>query len=156
MFAAGCRSPATFKSASRAQDRSLNTAATPESSSIYAESGRSATVVDVRGNAISSKSKSKSSSKKFTRKTTAGLRYHVNPPLVKRGMGDWLQQKVLTAGKTADATFHQGTIHIVSQACRCLPGRLLAGRLRLGLAANGIPMYINDSGRPTTSSVDAA
>ena len=134
----------------------MNTAATPESSSIYAESGRSATVVDESGNAIGSKFKSKSSSKKSTRNTTAGLRYDVDPPLLKRGMGDWLQQKVLTAGKTADATFHQGRIHIVAQACCCLPGRLLAGRLRLGLAANGIPTYINDSGTPTTFSVDVA
>ena len=93
--------PSTFKSASRAQDRSLNTAPTPESHSIYAESGRSATVVDVHGNAIGSKYKS--SSKRSTRKTTAGLKYNVDPPLIKCGMGDWLQQKVLTAGKTADA-----------------------------------------------------
>ena len=94
--------PSTFKSASRAADRSLHTAPTPESDSIYAESGRSATVVDVHGNAISSKSKAKTSSKKSTRKTTAGLNYDVDPPLVKHGMGDWLQQKVLTAGRTAD------------------------------------------------------
>ena len=36
---------------------------------------------------------------------------------------------------------------IYAQSGRSATGRLLAGRLRL--AANGIPMYINDSGRPT-------
>ena len=54
-------------------------------------------------------------SKKSTRKTTAGLKYDVDPPLRESGMSEWWQEKVLTEGKTADAA--ASNINRVSRTC---------------------------------------